>query len=230
MDTPSGPVARSSALRRRLAAGEPLTVRAVAAPAAAGLSPLLSINDWAREILMLGVDGEDVVYRVRTRAVAVGLDSPELRVRGALHDVRPGDGLRIVVRPARAGACVEVNDHLACGVGFTAGMGWAILAYGQGVSPLVHGVLNALWLAGLALPVGYWARTRGDWILALAWAIVGLLVVADVTELVPTPPSELAGALAGLLAGLGLRHRLCPEVAASVRAATRASSPLGRAH
>ena len=118
---PSGPVPHSPELRSGLVAGETLRVRAVAGPLVAGLAPLLSINDEHQEVLLLGLDRNDLVYRFRTRAAAWGLDSPELRVPGAMQSVHPEDPLMVVVRPERRGYCIEVNRTATCGIGFSAG-------------------------------------------------------------------------------------------------------------
>jgi hypothetical protein len=48
-------------------------------------------------------DREDLVYRFRTCAAAVGFDSLELRVPGAMRGVRAGEPLMIVVAPGRNG-------------------------------------------------------------------------------------------------------------------------------
>ena len=97
---PPGPIPHSAELRSRLIAGETLRVRAVAGPPVAGLAPLLSIHDeHQHEVLLLGPDRAELVYRFRTRAAAVGFDSPEVRVPGAMRHVRAGDPLMIVVAP-----------------------------------------------------------------------------------------------------------------------------------
>ena len=204
---PSGLIPHFLELRSRLIAGEPLRVRAVAGPPVAGLAPILSVNDWQRELLMLGLDGEDLVYRFRTRGASLGLDSPELRVPGGSRGVRVDDRLAVTVKPARSGYCIDVNATTTCGIGYTAGMGWALLMYGQGTPPALQGVLSVLWMVGLAFPVGFYARARWQSGLALAVLAAGLLVLPAVAGLVPTPPGELAGAFAGLLAGAWLQLR-----------------------
>jgi len=206
---PPGPIPHSVELRSRLVAGETLRVRAVAGSPVAGLAPLLSIHDeHQHEVLLLGPDREDLVYRFRTRAAAVGFDSPELRVPGAMRGVRAGEPLMVVVTPERNGYCIEVNRTATCGIGFTAGTGWALLLYGQGLPPWTHGFLNVLWMAGLVLPVGYWARARWQCGLAVTLLAAALLLLPAPTDLVRTPPGELAAALAGLLGGAGLQFRL----------------------
>jgi hypothetical protein len=64
--------------------------------------------------LLLGVDGDNFVYRHRTRAVAWGLVGPKIRVAGAFRGLASSDPLSIVVRQASSGHCVRVNtiEHL----------------------------------------------------------------------------------------------------------------------
>ncbi len=204
---PSGPIPYSPEIRRRLVAGETLRVRAVAGPPVAGLAPILSIHDeHQHEVLLLGPDREDLVYRFRTRAAAAGFDSPELRVPGAMRGVRTGEPLMVVVRPERNGYCVEVNRIATCGIGFTTGVGWALFLYGQGLPPWTHGSLNMLWMAGVVLPVGYWVRARWQCCLALTLLAAALLLLPAATGLVRTPAGEFGVTLTGLLGGVGLQR------------------------
>lgn len=215
---PSGLIPHFLELRGQLLAGEPLRVRGTAGPHGVGLAPILSLNDYQRELLLLGADGDDLVYRFRTRGMSLGLDSPELRVPGALGAVAAGDPLAVVVKPDRNGYCIELNGAATCGVGFTAGMGWALLVYGQGIPRAIDGFLSVLWMAGLAFPVGYYLRSGWPSGLALVLLFGGVVVLPAAAGLVPTPAQELAGVLAGLLVGVWLqRRRLAPRNSPSRR-------------
>jgi hypothetical protein len=158
-------------------------------------------------VLLLGPDKEDLVYRFRTRASAVGFASPELRVLGAMRGIRSGELFTIVVEREGSGYCIGVNGTKACGVGFTEGLAWALFLYGQGFPPWTHPGLNVLWMAGLALPVGYWARPRRENCLAVALLGAAVLLMPRVTGLSQTAPWEVAGALAGLLGGVLINLR-----------------------
>lgn len=178
----------------------------MAGPPVAGLAPLLSIHDeHQQEVLLLGLDREDLVYRFRTRGAIVGFDSPELRVLGAMRGVRSGEPLMVVISPDRNGYCIGVNRTATCGIGFTAGAGWTLLLYDQGLPPWSNGILNVLWMAGLVLPVGYWAHARRQCCSGITMVAAAILLLPTATSLVRTPPRELAAAAAGLLGGVLLR-------------------------
>jgi hypothetical protein len=199
---PAGVIARSGQLREELVSGATLEIRATAGPRPSGLAPLLAIDDaHQREILLLGVDGEDLVYRYRTRAVAWGLIGPDIRVVGALRGIAWRDPLSIIVRRAGSGYCVRVTTSEYCGLGYTMGRGWVLLLGGQHVPQRLQPVLDVVWAAALLLPIGLWARFGWVFALAAALPLAGLLILPVPIGLLPTPWVELTGAVAGLLAG-----------------------------
>ena len=110
-----------------------------------------------------------------------------------------------------------MNRTATCGIGFTAGMGWALLLYGQGLPPWSYGFLTVLWMAGLALPVGYWARARWECCLAVPLLAVSIVLLPLAIGLVRTPPGEVAAALAGFLGGTLLRFQLAERTFGSER-------------
>src|SRR5262245_3225591 len=210
MEISPGGLAASREIRRRLLSGATMHVRAQAGPRPPGLAPLLTIHDGhQREILLLGIDGEDVVYRYRTRAIAAGLRGPEIRARQALRGIAWRDPLAIIVDPAGTGYCIRVNATERCGLGFTVGTGWALIFDDSGFS-LAHTALNSSWLALLFLPIGLSARLGAAFLTSVALSLVFLLIMPTTIGLIPTPMTEVAGALVGLLAGwaAGARVRL----------------------
>jgi hypothetical protein len=196
-----GPIPHSPEVRARLAASEPLTVHAIAGPRVTKLTPILSINDRNDEILWLGSRTTDLVYRFRTRAASLGFDSPDLRVVGGLRDLRPGDPLTVGIKSSRHGYCIDINQAETCGIGFTPGWGWALLLYGQDLPAWGHGLLTMLWMAGLTLPVGFWARGPWQAILGLAPIGAGILLLPAVAGLLSPGLLELVGSSVGLLGG-----------------------------
>src|SRR5690606_22123238 len=81
----------SPRVARLLRDGQPLRVTAIAGTPPPSLASIFSIHDdRRREIILIGAEGDDLVLRVRTRAAALRLDHPDLRLPGALADFRPG--------------------------------------------------------------------------------------------------------------------------------------------
>jgi hypothetical protein len=202
---PPGLIAHSAEVRQRLVRGETLRVQAVAGPPVPGLAPLLSIHDEQhREVLLVGPDRDDLVYRFRTLAASLGLDSPDISFKNALHGLAPEAPLTVEVATHGPAYCVEVNRESTCGLGFTAGSGWGLLMFHQ-LPPWTHPMLNILWLAALLVPVGYWACARWECALAAGMIAVALLLAPPWVGLVRTPVGELAGAAVGLMGGVVLQ-------------------------
>jgi|SRR5262245_41193510 len=198
---PPGPQPDSHQVQKQLVSGAPVEVHARAGPRPPRLAPLFTIHDGhQREILLLGIDGEDIVYRYRTRAVATGLRGPEIRARGALNGIAWRDPLSIIVRQAGSGYCIRVNATEHCGLGFTVGSSWAFL-FEKPDPAWAQAALNSSWLAAIFFPVGLWTRFSWVFIAAVALSFVFLLIMPPMIGLVPTPMTELGGALAGFLAG-----------------------------
>ena len=212
LDIPDGVLGNSPQVRHQLSVDSAIHIVARAGPRPQGLAPLFTIHDQhQREILLLGVDEDDIVFRYRTRAVAWGFIGPEIRARGALRGIGWRKPLAVIVRAEGNGHCVEVNATEHCGLGYTIGTGWALVLGNQPVPLRLRPVLNVIWLVGLFFPVGLWARFGWAFATAMALSLVGLLLLPAALGLLPTPSAELLGALAGFLAGWATgRLRLRP--------------------
>ena len=198
----AGVSAESPQLRARLLAGAPLTVRAVAASPMPTRAPLVTLHDEARhEILLLAAEGHDIVVRLRSRAAAAELDAPVVRAAGLLRGVRPGDPLVVTAWRPAGRYCVDVNGRTACGLGFTVGMGWALLAYSQIPPGWLHPTLSGLWIAMLVFPFGFWLRRRWESALGGVLLAAGALLPCTLGTL-SVSSTEIVGALIGLAAGL----------------------------
>ncbi|MFQ5679684.1 MAG: VanZ family protein [Gemmatimonadota bacterium] len=223
---PQGRSSRTDALRRDLSAGAEVEVTAVVGPPTTALAPVFSIYDEReREILLLGADGSDLVFRMRRRASSARLDAPDVRLAGALRDARAGDTLRLSARhlSTRGGerdrCLAAVPGRSACGVGPSAGEGWALLFYPEHLGWL-RGAVSAAWIGALLIPVGFWLRgtlrpgpdpSRGTvrqgarlalGLGAVLLPFVALAWVPRLTVLVRTPLREYAGGVGGLLVGV----------------------------
>jgi hypothetical protein len=187
------------------------TVAAIArlGPAPTRLAPIVSVYDAdQREILLLGQWGDDLVYRVRMAPNRLRLRNPAVRLPGAL-DLPPGTEVR-----AEAGTVnrryllrVERPDGPRERVlTFSPQWTWAALLPYEYAFGAEAGLLTALWLAALALPLGWWARRGGGTgvVLALFVAVLSVAGVRAVLGFDPAPVGEWLGTAAGLAAGLAL--------------------------
>jgi hypothetical protein len=180
-------------------------VHALAGPPIPGLGPLFSIFDEnRREIVLLGPDRDDLVFRYRTRATDLRLDQPDLRFRGAMAEVAPGDTMAVRVEGARSGYCIALNALRRCQLGFTLGRGWGMLLYPERFPVWLMGPLDLLWLSSLALLVGFWARRRWETTAAVLLMVAAAVAVPRTTVLVPSP-TDLMGIAGGLGVGILLK-------------------------
>jgi VanZ family protein len=204
---PPGPLPDPQRVRALLLSdsGFVLHVRAVAGPRPSGLAPLFAIYDnRRREMLLVGPDGGDLVFRIRTRAAAARLDHPDIRVTNGLQHFAPGDSLDVRVNVQNGAYQIAINDERYGPLGFSVGDGWALLLYAEALAAPFRAALGALWVAVLFLPAGFWVRTRREALFAGAGLATGLLAAPALTPLATTPVAQWAGAAAGLLAGFGL--------------------------
>ena len=199
----------SPRVARLLRDGQPLRVTAIAGTPPPSLASIFSIHDdRRREIILIGAEGDDLVLRVRTRAAALRLDHPDLRLPGALADFRPGDTITITVqrRVGQAGFCVGLNGGVSCGSSYPVGFGWSLLLYSDRIPKAGGFLLSAGWLAALVAPVAFWARRRWEAALAAAILVGALVAAAAGTPAVSFAPADAVGLTAGIAAGLGARR------------------------
>ncbi|HMH81615.1 MAG TPA: VanZ family protein [Gemmatimonadales bacterium] len=190
----------------RSASGCSLHVRGIAGPRPAELASLFSISDdRQREIILLGPDRDDLVFRFRTRAAALRLDQPDIRVTDAMEGMRAGDSLDVTVTREGRACRVALNGRTAAGLGPTVGSGWGLLMYPEALPAVLKGLLSAVWVGALFLPAAFWIRTRGEAVWVTAALVAGLVGAPALTPLVATPAIQWAAAALGLLTGAGLR-------------------------
>jgi hypothetical protein len=208
IEVPHGRIADSDGVRARLSGNFTLRLDALAGTPPARLAALLLITDAAqREILLLGPDRDDLVYRFRSRSRLLGLETARLRLPGALRGVDPGDPLELRVERTGAEFCFALDGSLECGHGFTVGDGWLLLAPEHRILARLRPILGAVWVAALFVPLGYWGRRNRASGLAWAAAAAALLLAPAATALLPTPVSQVAGAGCGTVFGLACwRH------------------------
>lgn len=195
-------------IRTLLRGGAPLEVTALAGPAPEGMAPLFSIfDDREREILMIAPQRNDLVVQFWTRSLGWGLDRPYATLAGALNGVRPGDTVQVRWWRQDGHACVLVNSRRDCHLGFTAGAGWSVLIYPESFGSWLRDLLDAMWVGGILLPVGFSATNRNTLAAAALAVALGLIVLPGVVGLSATPAWEWLGAALGIAAGLWVRRR-----------------------
>jgi hypothetical protein len=207
MTIPPTRLADSDSARSLLVAGAPLTVRARLGPPVPALGSLFSIaDDHLREIALLGPDRGDLVFRYRTLADEVGLDRPDLRVRGMMKLLRPSDTVTIEVRRGERGSCVRVEARATCGLAFSLSQGWALLMYPEFLPRWLEALLGKAWMAGLLLPLGFWFNRDALTATGASVVFAAAAVVPLASGMRPTPPLDYLAAATGLVAGMLIRR------------------------
>ena len=201
IQTPSWRLNASDSVRALLGRGAEIHVVALAGPPVPALGPLFSIYDHLRrEIVLIGPDRDDLVFRFRARAADLRLDQPDLRFRGVMGPIVSGDSLEVTVVGAPNGYCLSLNGAQRC-LGPTLGSGWALLQYVEHFPAWLMQGLDGLWLAALLLPFGFWARLSAASAIGGLALVLGLALLPGVVELLPTAAHEWLGAFAGTMAG-----------------------------
>ena len=174
----------------------------VVGPGPRSVSPILSIFDGNQEeVVLLGAHGNDLVFRERTLARGVRLDSPDFRVTGAFALFSPGDTVTIAAWRDNGGLCLRLEETRKCDVGATPGRSWGLLLYLEGPSEGVRWVLDQVWLMILFAPLGLLARTKTAATVAGGIGLAGLLLSITLTPFVLGPCTEFLACVLGVAAG-----------------------------
>jgi len=209
IELPSGTIPDSDAVRARLGGDYALRVDVRAGPPPTTLAAFVLITDAdLNEILLLGPDRDDLVYRFRSVGDAIGFQTALVRLPHALHQIRPGDPLSLTVQRSGDDLCFAIDGAFDCGHGFTVGDGWQLLAPDYRILAAWRVILSATWLAALFLPLGFWGRW--DAASAATWAVAwtALLLAPAITALRATPVSEVTGAGFGAALGIAVRRHV----------------------
>ena len=210
---------RREQLRSRLLRRPRLSADAVFGEPTQGLAPVVSIfDDRQREILVLGQDSDDLVFRMRRRADALGLERPEHRAPRLLAGVEPGDTVRIGALPSGrdgrgergpdgAPLCLATGRSVLCGLGFRPGRGWRLLV-DPGLDPEATRWADGAWLALLFLPLGFWANPGWEWRGTVVTAAGAILLAPVVGPVLNPGAAEAVGLASGLVVGYSARQLL----------------------
>lgn len=188
---------------------ERLVVRFTAAPPRWAFRPVAGLAEPGGPVrpLLLGPSEDDLVLRLDRPVGHLRLTPADLRWPGALADVAAGDTVTAGIRADGDAACMSVGAREACGFGFGAGSGWALLAPTGWANGSRDRWLDAPWLALCALPLGLWGAGRVG-LTALGVVAVAALLAPVLTTLLWTPLPTIGGFAAGWGAGRGLRSAL----------------------
>lgn len=145
--------------------------------------------------------GDDLLLQYQSRAGSLALDQPEYWLPNELHGVRSLED--IVVRRERDRWLIKVVGASPVTLGPTVGQGWSMLTYPDAIGRRWTGVLNALWMLILCVPVGFWARRRLALVAALTLAVI-MAIIPALAGIESTGANEWVGAGVGLLTGAAL--------------------------
>ncbi len=202
----------SDSVRADLLQGAPIEVVALAGPRVSGLASLFSIaGELQRRIILIGPDGDDLVYRYRMRASDFRLAQPDFRIKGAMA-LEEGDSIRIKVWGNGQGYCITANRGTNCDLRFAAGTGWRFLFPTEHIPAWMNTGLDILWIATLLAPFGFWFRTTWSSGAAGLLIVLALALVPNTGGLLTTRLVDWAGGGIGLVIGLIVGARVRASV------------------
>lgn len=214
----AGPAPDTEALRTALADGEPILVRAVTGPPPSALAPLVTLHDdHHREILLVGLEGDDLLIRELLRAYTFGFENPPRRARGVLGGLSAHALFSVEVVPAGPRRLVTVTGvgNATSQLAWTPGGSWALLTAHPLRGQSKSWIFDFVWSALLVFPAAYWARGRVPcWLgvgaiilLAAAMPLVGAMGAFPLREWIAMLAGAGAGAYCYRRAGDGWRTR-----------------------
>ncbi len=206
---PPGRIGEPTQVRELLRAGAPIRVVAVVAPGTSRQAAMFAIyDDLKREVVLIGPDRHDLVFRVRMRSASAWLDHPDLRVVGGWRDLSPGSEITVTARRSGRSYCVGFGPEPVCSSGFSAGMGWALFLYDEHWPVLLQSALPIFWLGLLGFPVGFWARRRWESLCALSVFAATIVALPAWVGLLDTPWHQVLGGIAGIGLGIALARAM----------------------
>ena len=207
MPLPPGRAIDQRQLEAALTRTTELTATAVLGTATNGLAPIASIFDAdRREVVLLGQDGTDLVWRVRMWSAKLGLRNPGVRLPGVLAS---GAGNTITATGRLHGPEFQISTIRGAAtrswaLPFSPSWGWSlVLPWPYAYGPEVR-FLTALWVAGMLVPLGFWGvrAQRSGWALMAAIPILLLALIPAKAGFATVHWSEWLAAFIGLGAGV----------------------------
>jgi hypothetical protein len=206
---PHGRLAHGGPIREALSGQFDLRVIGRAGPEPPRPGVLFQITDGRkRDLVAMVVDGPDVWVTYGDRAREFGLVPPRMPLVDALADTAPGSPLYVRLERRANEFCLRVNALEKCSLGFSAADSWTLLVPFSVATPWAA----ALWLALLALPLGFWSRRSAAMFGGLTLALVGLIAAPIFFPLLPTGSLHVLAILVGTAIGAGLQRAAVGEM------------------
>lgn len=136
-----------------------LTATVAQPPLIAGTATIVAVvDDRKDEDLTLSQSGRDLLCHVRLRSEDIGLNSPTIRLKGALRDEGSGSAIEIeggllgatIASVVRRGAEVSQKELV-----LTPGAGWMLLYPFDLTLPVDSAIFGFLWMTSITLPLQY---------------------------------------------------------------------------
>jgi hypothetical protein len=198
---------------RKLLATHAIEARFIAGPPTSRLAPIVSIHDGAgREIIQLGIDRTDFVYRYWGLADEVRFDHADLRVDRWFDGIRPGDTTYLAMRFTRGGYCLQLNQRQQCRTGFSVGDTWSLIIRMDWSNARTRWAGMA-WLMLVFFPVGFVARNRRALAAVTLLSALSLFAGPLVTGFAATRWFQILASLVGIVAGYVCAGGLLPLTA-----------------
>ena len=140
------------------------------------------------------------------------LQNPAIRAAGVLQGLSPGDAVDVVLSRPGHRYCLDVNGRSTCGLGYSFGVCWALLAYAQVPFGWPHTALNLGSMAALLFPFGFWIRRRWESALGgllLASCLGVLTMIGNLNASWEEVTAAFVGALVGKACAAAIASLAC---------------------
>ncbi|MDG2050788.1 MAG: VanZ family protein [Myxococcota bacterium] len=165
-------------LETQLLESHQLEIRGQAGPAPTNVSGLFLITDYTgQEVLLLGLQGTDLFYRIRSLGDEWGLEPTRFWWRGAFSPDPSEEGDFVVhVQDSGTGVCVQVNRRSLCRDRPRLEEAWQHWIPARALGTQAHRNLDYLWPFALFFPLGAGYRPRVIESLFLLFPLSALLI------------------------------------------------------
>lgn len=182
-----------------------LRVELVKGPPPPSLAPMVRLHTEDTGILLLGADGETLVWRERMWARVLRFAYSDYSWTDALAGARTGDTITVGARKTGHDLCLSVAALEHCGIGVGPAASWRLLLTTGGRFHRREMLLSVAWMAGLFFLIGL---VGGRPTPTLVMAGVTLALVAASVSLTPLTPfgwTEWSGISLGISSGVMAR-------------------------